>query len=298
VDNIKRKIVLHGSSTLTVSLPSSWAKKHGVRKGDELNVEEHGRELRIGTEKSVGLGRKKVEIDNFKRLGKHNIASSYRQGFDEIQVVCRDAKQIKEIRDLMSREITGFEVVRQDSEGLVLKDLTGHNKNEFDIAVRRMWLLVIDLSRESLEAIKEGDSQRLSNVKILDQSVNKFCNYCLRILMKNGHSDFKKTPLYYHFVKSLEEIGDRYKDICGLYLTNPERVDRKFVRDFGEINSHLSEFYGLFYKYDPDQMEVLFDKVKSSYDKVASSGNKRKIYLSSVCKDIHDLMRVLAEINI
>jgi hypothetical protein len=37
---IKRKVILHGPSTLTVSLPSKWVKNHNIKKGDELNIEE------------------------------------------------------------------------------------------------------------------------------------------------------------------------------------------------------------------------------------------------------------------
>ena len=33
---MKRKIVKHGSSTLTVSLPNKWAKIHGIESGDEV----------------------------------------------------------------------------------------------------------------------------------------------------------------------------------------------------------------------------------------------------------------------
>ena len=35
---MKRKVNLVGSSTLTVSLPTAWAKERGIKKGDELNV--------------------------------------------------------------------------------------------------------------------------------------------------------------------------------------------------------------------------------------------------------------------
>ena len=38
VYTMKRKTVLHGQSTLTVSLPSEWVKKFNVGKGDELNL--------------------------------------------------------------------------------------------------------------------------------------------------------------------------------------------------------------------------------------------------------------------
>ncbi len=44
---MKRKVSLHGPSTLTVSLPSKWVKKYCIKKGDELDIEEKNSTLII-----------------------------------------------------------------------------------------------------------------------------------------------------------------------------------------------------------------------------------------------------------
>jgi phosphate uptake regulator len=36
---MKRKIVKHGQSTLTVSIPSKWAKNNNLHNGDLINIE-------------------------------------------------------------------------------------------------------------------------------------------------------------------------------------------------------------------------------------------------------------------
>ena len=39
----RRKVVKHGPSTLTLSLPTSWVQKHGIKKGTELLITpQHG----------------------------------------------------------------------------------------------------------------------------------------------------------------------------------------------------------------------------------------------------------------
>ena len=65
---IKRKVVLHGRSTLTVSLPSIWLKKLKISKGDELEVREYGNEIRISRENGMYLGKKSININNLARL--------------------------------------------------------------------------------------------------------------------------------------------------------------------------------------------------------------------------------------
>ena len=53
---MKRKINRVGQNTLTVSLPTKWVKKIGIKQGDELDIFEEGRNLTIG----VGNKRKKI----------------------------------------------------------------------------------------------------------------------------------------------------------------------------------------------------------------------------------------------
>ena len=63
---MRRKIVQHGPATLTLSLPSGWAKKWGIKKGSELEVEELGKELRIKVDKTPATNEKKeFDLGNF-----------------------------------------------------------------------------------------------------------------------------------------------------------------------------------------------------------------------------------------
>ena len=56
ITKMKRKIVKHGNSTLTVSLPSKWAKNNSLKQGDEIDVIENGKELILNSKKEAGLG--------------------------------------------------------------------------------------------------------------------------------------------------------------------------------------------------------------------------------------------------
>jgi len=295
---MKRKVVLHGPSTLTISLPASWVKKFNIKKGDELNLEEHEKDLRINFEKESEIGKKQINIGNLTKLGKRYMTASYRQGYDELHLSYFNSKFREDIQNIVGREIIGFEIVKQNNNFCIIKDLTGHSKDEFNSALRRIWLLTIGLSEESLRAIKENEYMAIKNIKLMDHSINKFTNYCLRLLTKKGHSDFRKTPLYYHLVKSLEEIADQYKDLCVSYLSNKEKVDNISISSFNKINKHLEEFYSLFYKYDEKKMDDLLKDTKLTHAKISDSKKKMGHYLSSICRDIRDLLSVVVEINL
>ena len=45
---VTRKIVQHGSSSLTVTLPKKWVEKNNLKKGNEIKVDEKGTYLVIG----------------------------------------------------------------------------------------------------------------------------------------------------------------------------------------------------------------------------------------------------------
>ena len=295
---IKRRVVLHGQSTLTISLPASWVRKFNVKKGDELNLEEFGNELRINPEKELHLEKKRIDIKDFKRLGRNYITSLYTQGYDEISLNYNKSEYIETIRDIISKELIGFEIIKQGMNNCLIKNLTIHNKDEFDNALRRILLLLLDMSDESLIAIKENNVDKLKNVVLMDHNINKFSNYCLRLLVKIGHANFRKTAIYYHLVKSLEETADRYKDLCDFHLNNKEKIGGDFIIIFGKVNDLLNEFYELFYKYDEEKVEKLFSKIKLTHKKISDSEGRMEVYLSSICKDIRDLLSMLVEINL
>ena len=67
---MKRKVVLHGPSTLTISLPYSWIRKFNIKKGQELNVEECGKELVIKIEEEPNLEKREINKNKFKKKRK------------------------------------------------------------------------------------------------------------------------------------------------------------------------------------------------------------------------------------
>ena len=293
---IKRKIVLHGPSTLTISLPSSWVKRFNIKKGDELNLEEFGKELRVSSEKISELKKKQINLKNLGKIGKSYLTSAYRQGYNEIELNYGDDNYIGVIQDILSKEITGFEIIKQNHYGCLIKDLTGENQGEFDNVLRRIWLLLLDLSRASLRAFRKKDSKALREIYLMDFIINKFCNYCLRLLNEKGHKDFKKTPLYYHFIKELEELADSYKDLCTFYSDSPQKINDNLITALTRINDHVKAFYHLFYNYNEKKMEDLFRKIELTQKKIVCSQPCPSALLS-LHENAKNLSRMLIEIN-
>ena len=62
---MKRKIVQHGSSSLTVSIPYKWIQKYNLNKGDEINIEENGNSLILSSDNRKVQNVKKIKVDDY-----------------------------------------------------------------------------------------------------------------------------------------------------------------------------------------------------------------------------------------
>lgn len=297
INFMKRRVVLHGPSTLTISLPVDWVKRFDIEKGDELEVREVGSELRLSTHKGVSLEKKEVDLKNLKRLGRSLLTSLYRQGYGRIEIKFEDSNYIKTIQDTLSKEITGFEVIRQSNNGCTIRDLTGHNKDEFKSILKSIWVLLLDLSMESLEAMKEKDEDRLGNIDLMDLSINKFSNYCLRLLSTSSNINHQKSYLYYFLVRSLENLADKYKDMCSLYKSSKNNLSRHQLEPLLKTNRHLEELFELFYRYDEQKVENFFNKTKKTLLSMSGKENMVTQFISSICIDIRNLISILVEMN-
>ncbi len=65
---MRRKVVKLGPATLVVSLPSKWTKKFSINAGDELEMEEHNKNLIISTEKGINIEKEAIDISNWDHL--------------------------------------------------------------------------------------------------------------------------------------------------------------------------------------------------------------------------------------
>ena len=84
---MKRRVIQIANSTQLISLPRKWTQKYGVKKGDEMEVEEQGNKILISTEKGAELGHIEIDVTGLDRTTiLYYIQTLYRTGYDEIKV--------------------------------------------------------------------------------------------------------------------------------------------------------------------------------------------------------------------
>src|SRR3989344_7038203 len=84
---MKRKVIQIAGSTQLISLPRQWAQKYGVKKGDELDVEEEGSKIIVRTENEVPYNEIEIDVTNLDKSSiMHSIRGLYRCGYNTLKI--------------------------------------------------------------------------------------------------------------------------------------------------------------------------------------------------------------------
>ena len=270
-----RKIVKQGTSTLMVSLPSKWAKLNNLDKGDEVSIEEDGQKLIIKLKEEKKKDKKsKIDLSGYSPLINRVLLSLYIQGVDELEITIENFDSIKDFQKRVVNELIGFEIIKQTNNSALIKDISGISDQEIDDIVKRIFFVLNSMVEELIIAIEKKES--MQPIIEIDASINKFANFCLRILNKKGYKDSKKTPHFYGIVSILEEIGDLYKNIA-VALDKKEKLEKVQLEVLKETKESLNLFEGLVFNFNKEG-EVEFAK---KYEKIKGKikGNNKMDFL-------------------
>lgn len=180
-----------GNSSLTVSLPSKWIKKHRVSKGDSMRVEERGNRLIIYPSSSAHLSEiKEIEIANldyqFTKLTLNNI---FRLGYNKVKIGFNSLAQFEHVQELSNDHMIGFEVTKKAEEYCIIENVVEPDLRKSDLLLRRIFMII----EESLSMVSSDlNGGNLSLASYLRQQFNKvdqFANLFMRNINQERYSE-------------------------------------------------------------------------------------------------------------
>jgi phosphate uptake regulator len=160
---MKRKIVQHGSSSLTVTLPYSWVKKYDLKKGDELSCEINGSKIEFSTGSDVQINRKEVDVTEFGLFTRNNLTHLYEVGYDEVVIRLHGERSLGEIKKRIG-ELIGFEIIDIDEKKIMVKSIAHTMEQDFDIMLRKSFLIIKQMGEEVYDAISRKEYSRLKEI--------------------------------------------------------------------------------------------------------------------------------------
>lgn len=299
--DMKRKVVRHGSATLTVSLPSKWAKRNNINKGDELEVVDSGTEIIIKSKKEPELKKAFIDVEKLGAFTRNHLHTLYHLGYDEIEIRFKSEEDLKIIQQELINCI-GFEIISQNERSCLIKSISDTLHKEYDTILRKVFQTFLLMIDNMIDAIEKKEMQRFREIRHMEQMNNRLTGFCLRVLNKHGYSEPGKTSSAYILVEGLEELADNYKHISNHINENNVKIGKETLNLFKNIREHFDSFYKLYYKFDKDLVLKLLKENNSLRENACSmfkSGKGDELlvvhYLLSSIDKMYELINVYFE---
>lgn len=288
---MKRRVIKQGHNTFTITLPTKWATRQNITPGMELEVFEQGNSLLVNPSISdAGSSRTEVDITGLPNpLLWRFVSAAYRAGYNEIKINFEGIEDDEEKLSEFSYDITdwfyrgelpkeraprlsaieaiqalvnrfvGIEIIEQRPNYVVLKQFGEISYKEFDNALKRIFMVLTSMSQDILAAIEKGDRTQLKAVHMIDTNIDRFEDYCLRVLNVKGYEDYRKTPTIYATIFLLELVGDELKRIAQHVIKDKPEYGPGALAFFTDAIRQFELYHDIFYHFERKKVIKIFE---------------------------------------
>lgn len=274
---MKRNLIKHGLSSLTVSLPSKYVKKHGLKKGMEVDVYEKGKSLIVNVISVKNRESISIDISGNEHDAMRILGACYKSGYDGVSVRFNKYSELIAVKKAIQSQFSGYEIIEQKKQSLKILKIGQDDPREFDRALRRFYHILSTMSTELLEASRKKDAEWIRSIGLMKYEADRLADYLRRSLNTGYQSSMRTGPLY-TVIEQSEKIIDRIKEICD----NPNKI-RTFEAKM--MQSIIADFIDMVIK--PDIKKIM--KLRQACEKLMSKG--------SIFTIIHDLNGPLMALN-
>jgi phosphate uptake regulator len=280
-----RKIVQHGASSLTISLPHKWTKEHNLKKGDEINIETQGRNILIHLDKKRAILEKKLSYGKNVFLKRH-LLQAYLQGYGK--VILEFEKQIPLSKILVQlSELIGFEIVEQSEHHCVIINVASAMNDEFDSMLKRLFQLTLSFSSDTLQALENKNYDALINLLGIEKENNRLASFCQRTLNQKPLDSISETTELYSLIERIEVIADALRDLCK-YVNKTKKIRKEDLDFFKEIHNYFQKIYINYYAKERNvkKLSELRLDITHRFDDLST---RVVVYLMQVMSELHHI---------
>ncbi len=261
-----RKVIQIAESTQLISLPRKWCIANNIKKGDELEVEEQGSQILVSA-KDEAPKVEKITIDagEYGLFTLRSIAAIYKAGYDEVEIRFKSAENLEQLPKFLNEDLPGYEVFDHSEHRYLIKTISKEAPEEFDPALRRIFLMAVSMGQSISAVLKEpkSDIHKLNNIIAMEITINRLCNFCQRLLNKKGYKLYKKTSFIYTIIWEIEKYCDELKYIAQFMREHPKaKFGTESIELFEQSTTLFELFYNEFYKFNESSVGVIAQKRK------------------------------------
>lgn len=282
---MKRKIIKQGAG-YTITLPVDWIRRYNLKEGNEIDLNNRGDDLILNHNNSKKIEDAELNFEGNKNQIVNHIIATYRKGTDNIKINFKKS-EIKDksgkvyktsqiIQDTIN-ELIGLAIVEHTKNSFLVKNIAETSKDNFDVILRRAFLLLLNISEQSNKAIKNKDKKDLEEIPYLFKNTRQVVNYALRLLNKYEYYDHKKTSKMYSVVNYIYEIADSLRHVAKYYSRPKIKITKTLSNLYQDLHQLLRMMYELFYDFSEDNLKKYFDFKNQMYQKHLEHIDSNKI---------------------
>jgi phosphate uptake regulator len=266
---MERKVVKHGASTLTISLPSKWAKNNKIKNGDSLNVEVAKERLIISSSDERHFEEVETTLTGKEEWYVTRILRHlYTSGYDEVKVNYCSLEQLSLIRKAITK-LTGMEIVESKPKYCLLKCVISSDDSDYAQLVDRIFWLIHSQFEYFQEDCRKGKPSMAKEVAEIHITVLKLNNLCRRMINKKLLYDSIISKYVYWFLTSLLNISS-FILYAYDYLSKSNKINLS-EREFKLIKDASDFYYTLILSYknlNIEKTREFFEKREDLFDEV------------------------------
>lgn len=237
----RRKVQLVGGTTLSISLPKTWATSAGVRSGDELEIESEPDgtlTLRPHRAETASVQRHRLDVRNLDaRQVERRVLAIYLNGIDHLEIVAEGGLPPPTVAALeqLVRRTNGLEIVEQAPGRMVLQDMLDPQDIDIPRAFLRIYGIASGMHRDVMGALAEGLPGRLDAAQARRQDVDRLAWVATRqvrvaLRQRGGDIDHWRAARDTLAFASGIALAQR----LGSYATNLASATRKILGKAGD----------------------------------------------------------------
>lgn len=321
---MERRIMALGRSSMVISLPKNWMQLNELKKGDVVS-------FAIQRDRSLAIypaaKRKALTKEITLRIGQNEeetlvtqkIIGSFLNGYSGITLISDkifSVPQRKVIRNIAGRLY--MRIMESDSKGVFLQTLMDESKASLEQAIQRMQLISHSMCEDVFTALKNRDVALAKSVFSLDDDVDHFAFFILRLLRNAAQdpilaNELRVDPLdcmdHQTLVYRIEHAADYTADIArhmimmeGSHLQIPDDVLELMVTAGTEaVDLYVKAAEAFFSKDVPFSVEILknqkrIEKLDQEIASRAFTGKQKSAELVCAICSIRDNIKRIADI--
>lgn len=233
-----RKITTLGKYSFVITLPIDWVRMHGLGRGDNVSVQIRS-DGSLSVNPRLDLKEKTLETslsiksDEDVNSIKRSIIGCYLNGYRIIHLISDNnftAAQQNAVRSVV-RSLY-MRILEATSSKVTLQTLMDESLASVISGIERMHIITSSMSQDVLKAIREWDDDLARSVITLEDDVNQFMYFLLRLLRSSVANPSLATKLgltmsdcfdYHLIINRIEYVADHLTNIATIVTKLKER---------------------------------------------------------------------------